>query len=128
MYIKNLLLKDFRNYEDKKFEFSPHVNVIIGKNAKGKTNILEAIFFMIIGKSFRTSHENEVIKWEKSCGYIKGDFAKQYRDIEVEMFFNESHKKAIKIDGINIKRMNFLNTITFSAFIIWLLQELINTI
>lgn len=118
MQIKELTLKKYRSYEDKKIEFSPRVNVIVGKNALGKTNILEAIFFMIIGKSFRTSHEKEVIKWQNENGYIKGEFEKKYREIEIEMFFSSLHKKAIKIDGVGIKRIGELlgsvNAVFFS--------------
>ena len=99
MYIKSLTLKDFRSYSDKKFEFSPQVNIIVGKNAKGKTNILEAIFFMVIGKSFRTAHEN---------AYIFGEFEKKYREVGIEMFFNSAHKKSIKIDGVGIRRIGEL--------------------
>ena len=118
MQIKSLVLKDFRNYQDSKFNFSPNVNVIVGKNAKGKTNIIEAVFFMIIGKSFRTSKEKDVIRWGKENGYISGEFAKKYRDVDIEMFFSTSRKKAVKIDGVGIKRIGELlgcaNAVFFS--------------
>lgn len=118
MRINTLTLKDFRSYKNASFEFSPQVNVIVGKNAKGKTNIIEAIFFMVIGKSFRTAHENEVIRWNEENGYILGEFEKKYREVKVEMFFNSQHKKAIKIDGIGIKRIGELlgnvNAVFFS--------------
>ncbi len=118
MQIKSLTLKDYRSYKDTKFDFSPQVNVILGKNAKGKTNILEAIFFMVIGKSFRTTHEKDVIHWQEENAYIHGEFQKKYRDIDIEMFFNSSRKKAIKIDGIGIRRIGELfgsvNAVFFS--------------
>ena len=63
---------------------------------------------MVIGKSFRTSHENEVIKWNEENGYILGEFEKKYREVEIEMFFNSAHKKAIKIDGVGIRRIGEL--------------------
>ncbi len=77
MLIKSLRLKDFRSYKNRTFNFSDGLNIIVGKNAQGKTNILEAIFFMIIGKSFRTSKEKEVIKWEEDGGKIEGEFKKK---------------------------------------------------
>ena len=49
MVIKKIKLKDFRNYSDSEFKFDDKLNIIIGKNAQGKTNILEAIFFAVLG-------------------------------------------------------------------------------
>jgi len=118
MYIKKLTLKDYRSYQNKEFEFSDKVNILVGKNAQGKTNIVEAIFFMIIGKSFKTSKEKEVISWTKENAYIKGEFQKKYRDVDIEFFFNTSRKKSIKIDGLSIHKMGELlgtvNAVFFS--------------
>lgn len=57
MYIKSLEIKNFRNYKDFSIEFNKNLNIIIGKNAQGKTNLIEAIFLSSIGKSFRTSKD-----------------------------------------------------------------------
>ncbi len=118
MQITSLVLKDFRSYENRKFEFTPKVNVIVGKNAKGKTNIIEAVFFMVIGKSFRTSKEKDVIRWGQENGYIGGEFAKRYREIDIEMFFSDTRKKAVKIDSVGIRRIGELlgsvNAVFFS--------------
>ena len=127
MHIKKLTLKDYRSYSDREFEFSDKVNILVGKNAQGKTNILEAIFFMVIGKSFKTSKEKEVVAWEKQNAYIKGEFAKKYRDIDIEFFFNEGRKKAIKIDGVSIRKMGELlgsaNAVFFSPEELKLIKE-----
>lgn len=118
MQIKKLTLKDYRSYSNKTFEFCDKVNILVGKNAQGKTNVLEAIFFMVIGKSFKTSKEKEVVLWDKESAYIKGEFSKKYRDIDIEFFFNKTHKKSIKIDGISIHKMGELlgcaNAVFFS--------------
>lgn len=118
MQINSLTLKDFRSYKEKKIEFSPQVNVIVGKNAMGKTNILEAVFFMVLGKSFRTSREKEVVRLGEENGYIKGEFQNKYRDIDIEMFFNTSRKKAVKVDGIGLRKIGELlssvNAVFFS--------------
>lgn len=119
MILKKLCLKDFRSYSEKEIVFSDKVNILVGKNAQGKTNILEAIFFLCLGKSFRTPREKEVINWSaENGGYIKGEFDKKYREIEIEMFFNKDRKKAIKIDGIGIRKIGELlgcvNVVFFS--------------
>ena len=53
MYIKNLKIENFRNYEVEEINFIPKINIIYGNNAQGKTNILEAIFYSSLGRSFR---------------------------------------------------------------------------
>lgn len=129
MILKKLVLKDFRSYKEKEITFSDKVNIIVGKNAQGKTNILEAIFFLCIGKSFRTPREKEVINWTagENSGYINGEFAKKYRDIQIEMFFNKDRKKAVKIDGIGIKKIGELlgsvNVVFFSPDELRLVKE-----
>lgn len=127
MFIKSLVLKDYRSYKDKTFKFNENLNILVGKNAQGKTNIVEAIFFAVIGKSFKTSKEKEVINWDSDKGYIKAEFGKKYRDIEIELFFDSSHKKSIKIDGIGIKKigelMGCVNAIFFSPDELKLIKE-----
>lgn len=114
--IKNLMLKDYRSHKDEYFEFDPKLNVLVGKNAQGKTNIIEAIFFAVIGKSFRTSKDKEVISWGKQSSYVKGEFEKKYRDTIIELFFSENYKKTIKIDKIPIKKMGELMGTTNAVF------------
>lgn len=127
MYIRKLTLKDYRSYSERTFEFSENVNILVGKNAQGKTNVLEAIFFMILGKSFKTSKEKEVISLGKESSYIKGEFQKKYREVEIEMFFDKNHKKSVKIDGISIKKigelMSQVNGVFFSPDELKLIKE-----
>ena len=61
MYIKRLELRDFRNYEYLDIEPCEKVNLILGKNAQGKTNLLEALYMSAIGRSFRTSKESVIL-------------------------------------------------------------------
>ena len=116
--IKILKLKNYRSYSDEIFKFDEKLNILVGNNAQGKTNVLEAIFFAVIGKSFKTSKEKEVIKWNSESSYIDALFQKKYREIEVELFFNNLHKKSIKIDGVPIKKIGELmgnaNAVFFS--------------
>lgn len=65
MLIKDLKLKDYRNYTDYKVEFNPNLNIIVGKNGVGKTNILESIIVISNTKSFRTLNDKDLIKKEK---------------------------------------------------------------
>lgn len=61
MQLKNLKLKNFRNYNEQEIDFKPGLNIILGANAQGKSNLLEAIEYASYGKSYRTSHDTELI-------------------------------------------------------------------
>lgn len=63
MYLQKLLLQNFRSYDSQLFEFDPKFNLILGPNGSGKTNILESIFFLSSGKSFRSSSQSKLINW-----------------------------------------------------------------
>ena len=70
MKILNVELKNYRNYSNLKLDFSPEINVIVGKNAQGKTNLLEAIFYSAIGKSLRTTKDSDLILWGQTNAKI----------------------------------------------------------
>ena len=118
MYIKKVLLSNFRNYSHLSAEFFDGINIIEGKNAQGKTNLLEAIFFCCIGKSMRASREKEVIKFGEDTARVKIEVQKSYKTTEVYLLFSKLAKKTIKIDGIPIRRigelLGELNAVYFS--------------
>ena len=66
MYIEKIKLINFRNYEQLDLNLNKNINIIYGNNAQGKTNILESIFLCSFGKSFRTSKEKEMIKFNEN--------------------------------------------------------------
>src|SRR5437868_1765358 len=74
--IKSLYLRDFRNYKEAKVFFSPKTNLIWGDNAQGKTNLLEALYLFIAGRSFRTSHLAELIRFGATSFYLELLFEK----------------------------------------------------
>lgn len=108
MYIKNLSIKDFRNYDEAKVEFSPRVNMIIGKNAQGKTNLIEALSLSSIGRSFRTSKENELIMFGKERAFVSVSAEKEYTGTKVDITIGRNQKKIIKKDGKNIRKTSEL--------------------
>ena len=106
---------NFRNLEDRNIQFSPRFNLFFGKNGQGKTSILEAIYFSATGKSFRTSKNIELIKYnkEKMGSYIL------YRDLISEKSLSVKIDKKHKEYKYNSKKTSFdefygkLNVITF---------------
>lgn len=108
MKVKSIKLKNYRNYSDKSLNFSPSTNILLGKNAQGKTNLLEAIFTCAIGKSMRTTKDNDVIKWGETQAKIEVEVEKKFGKTKIEIYFFKSSKKAIRINGLPIKRIGEL--------------------
>jgi len=74
MLVKRLTLSNFRNYKEADLEFCPGVNVIYGKNAQGKTNLLEALWLFTAAKSFRTAQDSEMIRFSKESASVKTEY------------------------------------------------------
>lgn len=70
--IKNVALSNFRNFGKKELEFGKGITLIIGPNATGKTNILESLYLLSTGKSFKARIEEEVVKYDKDIARIRG--------------------------------------------------------
>lgn len=80
MYVKSLKLENFRNYDNLSVEFHPGVNILIGDNAQGKTNLIEAIYMMSFAKSFRTRKDRETINFNRDYARIDAVIAADDED------------------------------------------------
>ncbi|MBQ4600873.1 MAG: DNA replication/repair protein RecF [Oscillospiraceae bacterium] len=83
MQLNDLFLRDFRNYEDLALSFDPGVNLIVGDNAQGKTNLLEAISYLGSGKSFRAFKTGEMVRFGADHADIRGNVYSQEREQEL---------------------------------------------
>ena len=106
MWIKNIKIKNFRNYEKEKINLEKNINIFYGENAQGKTNIIEAIFLCSLGKSFRAKKDIEMIKLNEQNAIIEIEYEKSDRDgkIKIEL----GNKKNIYLNGIKIKKLSEL--------------------
>ncbi|RDY23423.1 DNA replication/repair protein RecF [Romboutsia maritimum] len=126
MRLKNLQLVNFRNYNDLHIEFNEKINLLVGKNGQGKTNIVESIYMLSFGKSFRTNKDKEIIKFNSENLYVGGNFFKygSMRLIEVAIGKN---KKGIKVNKIHIQKIHELlgnlNVVIFSPEDLKLVKE-----
>ena len=118
MYIKNIMLANYRNYETLSLELSKNVNVFIGDNAQGKTNVLEAIYYCAFAKSHRTSKDRELINWKNDKAYISLLVGKDRLDKRIDINILRDGKKAIKVNSIKVAKIGELfgtfNVVMFS--------------
>lgn len=118
MQIKELRLQNFRNYEELELTFSPAANIIIGDNAQGKSNILEAVSYLALTFSFRDAHDREMIRWGENNFFIGGKIINNEGEKELTAAYSLEKRKLWTIDGVHKHRLNdiFGNfyTVTFS--------------
>ena len=81
MKIESLKIHNFRNYADQSVNFDDKVNVFIGKNAQGKTNLLESIYYCCIGRSFKSCKDKDLVKWGEESSSIKLCGSRKYREL-----------------------------------------------
>ncbi|MDQ0216605.1 DNA replication and repair protein RecF [Oikeobacillus pervagus] len=94
MFIVELTLENYRNYLSLEAQFEDKVNVILGENAQGKTNVMEAIYVLAMAKSHRTSNDKDLILWDKEYAKIKGRIQKRNNSLPLELFISRKGKKA----------------------------------
>ena len=99
MWLKSLVLRNFRNYSDVALEFPEAINLIVGDNAQGKTNLLEAIYFLSTAKSHRTHLDDELIRHGTEGLYVKGHFESRLSATVVEISNTVAGKKRVNING-----------------------------
>jgi len=108
MYIKEIELKNFRNYEDIKLDFHEKINIFVGNNAQGKTNLIEGVYVTSFGRSFRSGKDNQMIKFgEEFCKSKVYAVRDEDETSVVEVLIGES-EKGVKVNGVKIKKMQEL--------------------
>lgn len=104
MIVKNLNLKNFRNYENESFCFDDKVNIIYGNNAQGKTNILEGIYIFSLGKSNRAAKDAEVIGFGHDEARAEMIFEDSRRENSARIDISRSKRKSIFINDIPVRK------------------------
>ncbi len=126
MKIINLKLKNFRNYTDLDISFSDKLNIIIGNNAQGKTNILEAIYFLSITKSNFQVNDKMCIKKDKLFTKLIGNIIDKEGNKKMQILMNNNEKR-LEINGSEIKKhakyVGNLKVIIFNPDDIRLIKE-----
>ena len=118
MFAKKIILNGFRNYDSEQIMFAPNLNLIVGKNAQGKTNLIETIYYAAVGKSARAKKDIDLINWQKNRANFKLTVQKASGTKDIDITFFRGQKKTIKVNGINILKIGDLlgnvNVVFFS--------------
>lgn len=120
MYLKQLHLEFFRNYLSLNLDFTPGITVLVGQNAKGKTNLLEAIFMLAIGKSFRARRQLEVINWDNR-DYARletyAEIGNETKHLELILDNRSKFHKVAKIDSVEARFLEYIGTLRAVLFV-----------
>lgn len=117
MQLDKLQLSHYRNYDQAELRFSPHLNILLGENAQGKTNLLESIYVLAFARSHRSSNEKEWIQWQSDFARISGEIQKFQKKMTLDMIISNKGKKT-KINGLEQRKLSdyigSLNVVLFA--------------
>ena len=127
MRLRELILRNFRNYDNLELALSSDLILFVGPNAQGKTNILESIFMACTGRSHRTPRDRELIQWGKEEALIRTKVDKQLGASEIAISLQLRDKKKVLINQSPAARMGELmghiNSVMFSPDDLKLIRE-----
>ena len=106
MYLKKLALTNFKNYELNELEFSPKINCFVGNNGVGKTNILDAIHYLSLTKSFFNSIDSISIKHGEDYFIVRGTFVRDDEEDQIYCAFQKQKQKLLKRNGKEYKKLS----------------------
>lgn len=117
MFLKNIELLNFRNYKSVRIDFKTQKTILTGKNAQGKTNLLESILYLSQLSTPRSNHDSELVFWNENFARIKGFVKKSYTESTLEVFINPPKSKILKVNGIKKKKFSeFLGNLIAVSF------------
>lgn len=116
MYVSRLEVTNYRNYSKQAVELSPAINIFVGENAQGKTNLLEAIYLCSVGKSPRTPRDKELIKWGESRSKISVDTVNKYGTDRVDIILDKQENKRVAINQMPVSKMGELMGVVSTVF------------
>lgn len=117
MIVNKLFLRNFRNYEEAEVQLNPHMNILIGENAQGKTNLLESLVFLSLTRSHRVSDEKKLIRKGQPFADIRCEYIDEEFEKEIEVIIHPKGK-TLMIQHHPVKRssefIGLLNVVLFS--------------
>lgn len=127
MHIEKLELENFRNYENLSIAFDKGINILYGRNAQGKTNVLEAVFAGCTSRSHKSAKDRELIKFGKEEAHVKVNIVKKDIPYRIDLHIKKNRAKGIAVNGVPLRRMSDLfgtaNVVFFSPEDLSLIKE-----
>ncbi len=108
MHVRSLRLSHFRNYDSLEVGFHPQLNLFLGPNAQGKTNILEALYCLSTTRSFRAASDEEMIQFGRGEGAIEGVLRREEGEQAIRLELRQGKNKALFLDGKKQKKLSLL--------------------
>jgi DNA replication and repair protein RecF len=119
MYLKNIYLRSFRNYREQKVDFDARKTILVGDNAQGKSNLLEAVELLSTLKSHRSSRDRELVLEGETSGYIIANLERRYTCVELSLILRDRGSRTVALDKQTLRRhldfLGTLNTVSFSS-------------
>lgn len=105
MFLKHIELTDFRNYETLSVDFTAKKVILLGNNAQGKTNLLEAINLLATGKSATAHKDSELVRFGAPQAVIRSEVQRELTDAGIDMLIRTHGRRAVRINGVSQKRL-----------------------
>ncbi len=119
MYLENLQLRSFRNYRDTWVDFETQKTILVGNNAQGKSNLLEAVELLSTLKSHRANRDRELVLEGENTGQVIAKINRAYSKVELALTFRRKGRRTVTLNGESLRRhldfLGALNTVQFSS-------------
>ena len=118
MMVNKLIIKNYRNFKEAEAELNNSLNIFMGDNGQGKTNLMEAIYIASIGRTFRLNSENELIYFCENKSSLEIHITKNNYNIKIEILLEKNKKKQVFINGVKLDKtsemIGILNNVIFT--------------
>lgn len=118
MIVKNLKIKNYRNLKEETIDLNEDLNIFVGDNGQGKTNLLESVYLCSIGRTFRLNSENDLINFNENKSSVEILLNRDNKNITVELTLERNKRKLVKINGVKLDKtgemIGVLNNVIFT--------------
>ncbi len=118
MIVNRLKIKNYRNFKDAEVELNDSLNIFVGDNGQGKTNLMESVYLASIGRTFRLNSENELINFKENKSFIEVNLQKKDYQMKIELHLEKNKRKQVFINGVKLDKtsemIGILNNVIFT--------------
>jgi DNA replication and repair protein RecF len=117
MYLRTLHLRQFRNYVDQQVDFAAPKTILVGDNAQGKSNLLEAVELLSTLRSHRTSRDRDLIRDDEPLAQITASLEREIGTVDLSMVLRSNSRRTVALNGQSLRRqLDFLGTLNLVQF------------